>query len=165
VTEIPHEAGQVPVQDGYHVHLLVRSPRPIPIKALRLTLARLDPSVQLTDEADIVFRPEGQPESSLAVDGPGEIACDVDAAYSQTWDWPQAGHALDHAEAMFTVAETSTPALTDRFERLRRVNIVLRALLEHVPTVAVVWEPAQRLVDPLGSACPICSATSPESIR
>ena len=41
-----------------------------------------------------------------------------------------------------------SPATADRYARVRRLCAVVRALLDQLPAVALLWEPAQRLINP-----------------
>ena len=138
---------------GYAVELLVSRQQNPDWGAFLTTLGKLDEQATVEPDAQgalVAFA--GAIPSTIRIGhatGFGDPS-DLQAAASQTWDWPQLEHALGHAVGRLSVSEESTPPFGDRAERIRRFNVVLRALLEHVPTAAIHWEPAQRLVDPQG---------------
>jgi hypothetical protein len=122
------------------------------VAAFEKTLGKLDAetTTELRGTSLSVSFAGGTP-STLLIELPQAGALEpetVAEAASQTWDWPEVRHALGHVTGAAVVHEAASRPIADRFERLRRVNIVLRALLEHLPVVALHWIPSQRLVDP-----------------
>lgn len=74
---------------------------------------------------------------------PDELA----RALDQTWDWPDAEHALSHATGLVTLTAEGAGKLP-REDLLKLVHGVLRATLEAVDAVAIHVAAAQRLVEP-----------------
>ena len=137
---------------GYRVELLLRAADPLNIETFTQTLGKLDvaATVEVRGTTVGVTFP-GDTPSTLLIELPlaGALEPEVVAeAASQTWDWPGVRHALNHVAASSLVREAGSRPIADRFERLRRVNIVLRAVIEHLPVVALHWIPSQRLLDP-----------------
>lgn len=136
-----HVRGSLPLVGGAQVELLINAPG-LPREELRETLRRLDPKVAF-DGTHVRFGGETPGTIEVHEARPGN----VEGALSQTWDWPGAPDALGLARAAVAVHE-SGDAVADRYERLRRMSVVVRALIAHVPTVALHWIPSQRLIDP-----------------
>jgi hypothetical protein len=137
---------------GYQVELLLRAADALKVEVFTETLGKLDAeaTVELRGTTLGVTFPGGT-KSTVLIELPQAGALEpetVSSAASQTWDWPGVQHALNHVGAAAVVREASAKPITDRFERLRRINIVLRALVEHLPVVALHWLPSQRLLDP-----------------
>ena len=119
----------------HRVELLLAKPTVLPRTAFQSTLGRLLPDV---DTSGVHIE-----EVSNEVGASGA----THVALSQTWDWPDAERALHEAQASLSV-EFDPDTKTDRFARLHQLNATLRALLEHLPVVALHWSSAQRLIDP-----------------
>jgi len=139
------------IAQSYRVILLLAEAPLVKLDALLATVRKLAPSAEgaeLPDRLQLALSNDAGRRFTLDISTPtGEPAEQIELARSQTWDWPEADHAVQHAHACLSVIDTCVAA-DNRAERLFRLNVVLRALLEHTRAVALLWEPAQRLVQP-----------------
>jgi hypothetical protein len=134
----------------YRVHALLTESTPFDSCGIVETVRHLVPESGgevLTGGAVRLAWKDGAGRMDLGSIGAPPLTPDLDDAFSQTWDWPGAAHALEHTRGAVTLTEHGLPG-DDRFVRVQRLCAVLRALLKHAPVAALLWEPAQRLVEP-----------------
>ncbi len=134
----------------FHIQLLLADAAPLPIEAFLATLQKLAPSLTskmaLTGDLQLNDAATGAQIDLAPVTAVVELEA-WSAAASQTWDWPEAERIPPSTRGTLVLTDHSL-ATEERLSRLQRTCIVVRAAMEHMPVIAIHWEPAQRLIDP-----------------
>ena len=136
----PHLDPQTP----YVVQLLLPSEATLDAPRLAESLRRVEPTARLLSQAPLTFALGDEVATFALQPGlahPGE----VEAALSQTWDWPDAERTTRAARATLVLSLDGQP---DRHAKLRRLHALIHAAAEQLAFSALHWLPSQRLVEP-----------------
>lgn len=145
------------------VQILLSEPTPIDTSLFLETARRLDPRLQGTRESRgfVLKSTEGGGRIALGDVKPVDLqrGSPLEAAFLQTWDWPEAEHALQHARASVVLSEVDTSG--ERLARVQRMCVAVRSLIEQAKPAAIHWETAQRLVEPQGFVAALAHGAGP----
>lgn len=140
-----------PPAGRYAVHVLLAAPETLEPAALAAALARHAPELEAAPSTGTTLRflaaGDAASAPALLFEPAGVDPELLAAAAEQTWDWADGPAVAGACAAALTVSDAQADSL-DRAARLHRVRAGLSALLDLAPARALLWEPAQRLVEP-----------------
>jgi hypothetical protein len=138
------------------VKLLYASPPPLDVAALHAHLQRVlgDVDIAATNSSSTVFvargrgvvLPDGQRAPVMLGVSTADVG-DLEPSLGQSWDWDLARDVTSRAPHALAVNDLMTLGL-ERRPRLEVYDLLLRAVLEAAPPLAMHWLASERIVEP-----------------
>jgi hypothetical protein len=134
------------LSESYGVQLLFERPFALDGEALWRAVRAELPQARRLGDLQFAFGPGPEPQAAVTPLGAPD-AEKLSASVQQTWNWREAGAAVEKARFAVLVTDLVAGGV-ERTERVRMLFGLLRAALRVYPPLAVHWAPTQRMVAP-----------------